>query len=222
MKAVTASQMRLIDRQSTEQFNLDGLRLMENAGRAVADAVAGDFEPCKILVVAGKGNNAGDGFVAARHLVQKGFQVEILLTMDPELFSDSASVNYQLLAKSPVYFRHVRGTETAQEFSAILNSSSVLVDAIWGVGFSGRVEGFYATLIRAMNASSGKIYSIDIPSGLHADTGKVGDVAVRATVTITMGLPKVGLDVADGPLYAGDVRVVSIGHPESLLQPFLN
>ncbi|HPW76808.1 MAG: Bifunctional NAD(P)H-hydrate repair enzyme Nnr [Candidatus Omnitrophica bacterium ADurb.Bin292] len=222
MKAVTAEQMRWIDRQSAERFGVDSRQLMENAGRAVADLVAGDFQPCPVLVVAGKGNNAGDGFVAARYLSRKGFKVEVLLLANPELLSGASAANYQLLSNCPVCFHHAQGTETAQEISSILSPAVLLIDAIWGVGFRGRVEGFYVSVIQAMNASGRKIYSIDIPSGLHADTGKVCEVAVKADVTLALGLPKAGFYLEEGPFYSGDVRIVSIGHPESLLQPFLN
>ncbi len=222
MRAVTADQMRWIDRQSAECFGIDSCQLMENAGRAVADLVAGDFQPCTVLVVAGKGNNTGDGFVAARYLSQKGFQVGVLLLTNPELLSKVSAINYQLLTNCPVYFRQAQGTETGQELSALLSSAVLLIDAIWGGGFRGRVEGFYARVIRAMNESGRKIYSIDIPSGLHADTGKVCEVAVKAAVTLALGLPKAGFYLEEGPFYSGDVRIVSIGHPESLLQPFLN
>jgi hydroxyethylthiazole kinase-like uncharacterized protein yjeF len=192
-KIVTAEQMREFDRRAEEEFGVPSIVLMENAGCHVAQAVRallGDVTGRRVTVIAGRGNNGGDGFVAARLLHEAGADVSVFLLADPADVSGDAKINLDLLlgAKVPV--------ESAQSMSKIesaLVHSEAVVDAIFGTGLRGDITGLASDVINAINTCSGPVVAVDIPSGLDADTGRILGVCVRADCTVTFALPKIGL-----------------------------
>ncbi len=217
MKLVTAEEMRRIDAAAMEKYGLPGLVLMENAGRHVAAAVREMLEedPCaRVVIICGKGNNGGDGFVAARHLVNQGANVQVvLLAAGGELTGDAAT-NYRIA--------HTMGVplcENADETAARVQAcrADIIVDAILGTGVSGEVRGVARAAIEAINDSAARVVAVDIPSGLHADTGAILGAAVRAEVTVTLGLPKLGLVQHPGRELCGELRVADITLPRHLL-----
>ena len=220
MKVATTEQVREIDRLAIEEWGIPGPVLMENAGRGCAEQVQkaiGGPRPArereKVVVVCGKGNNGGDGFVAARYLHSWGYNVVVVLTCEPEEVSGDARVHFDVLCRTKVPLAIVLDASQVAEATRDLRAADVVVDALLGTGITGTVGGIYAELIRAINASAAKVVAVDIPSGLEADSGQPGGVCVRADVTVTMGLPKLGLYVGKGPDYAGEVVVQDLGVP---------
>ena len=191
--------------------------LMESAGRAVARtalAVAGGAYGRRAVVVCGKGNNGGDGFVAARTLARMGARAEVVLLADPGLLSGATALNYGRLAAA--------GVRVAPFSEALLqrrlSRADVVLDAVFGTGFRGRPEGDHAKAIDALNRSTAAVVAVDIPSGVNGETGGVDGDAVSADVTVTFGAAKPGLLLFPGAGHAGVLEVVDIGFPADLVQ----
>lgn len=219
MKVVSAYEMREIDRRSIEEYGLPGAVLMENAGHAAADAIE---DVCleegvdRVLVVAGKGNNGGDGFVVARHLVNRGIDTTILLIGKMADVKGDAKINLDIANKMGIEVR-----ESLMDIPLVeeeIRSAGLLVDALLGTGLSHDVEGFYAEVIDAINMSDSPIVSLDIPSGLDASTGRVLGTTVEADMTVTFCLPKIGCIIHPGAEYVGDLILADIGAPFDLLE----
>lgn len=211
MRYVTREEMQEIDRQAIEKFGIPVDTLMENAGRAVADAVAERASPAApVVAVCGKGNNGGDGFVAARLLAERGFQVEVYAlekSYDP---GTPAGRNWEKARERLEFVGRFKTRPMA-----------VLIDAMFGTGLSREVKGRERELIRQINAFDRRwfpVVSVDIPSGLDANTGRPLGAAIEATVTVTMGLPKAGFQKPGADRYVGELVVADIGFPPELLR----
>lgn len=217
MKLVTAEEMREIDRRTMEDFNVPSLDLMEKAGGSVAEVAAemlGKSSGKRVAIFAGKGNNGGDGFVAARHLKEKKVKVSLYLLGRKEDVKGDAKVNLEKLSQLPTEIINKRDLESAKEEIA---QSDLVIDAILGTGTKGRIDGLLAETIKLLNAAAKPIVSVDIPSGLDADGRRPPGVCIKATRTVTMGLPKPGLVLYPGAEYVGELTVADIGIPEELL-----
>jgi ADP-dependent NAD(P)H-hydrate dehydratase / NAD(P)H-hydrate epimerase len=218
MKIVTAAQMQALDRRAIVEARIPGPVLMERAGAAVVQQLEQRFSPSKrtrITIVCGKGNNGGDGFVAARLLAQKRIPVQVvMLARMAELSRDARLMYGRLLriAKKTA----IRTADDTSLLHNLLTSSDLIVDAVLGTGLSSAVSGPYDQVIQAINRAGRPIVSVDIPSGLHADTGSALGSAVRADLTVTFGLPKLGLYIGQGIDHAGSVHVADIGIPAAL------
>ncbi len=211
MKIVTAAEMREIDRVTAERFGAPSLTLMENAGRAVAEFVlrshSGDQ---RILILCGKGNNGGDGFVVGRLLRERGKPVQLILLADPAELKGDAAVMY---GKLPMPAIIVRSSEELKGEGVLdLLSSDIVVDAILGTGFKPPVTGLYADAIAAINASKAKVIAVDIPSGAEADamSPQQGTIA-RADLIVTFTAPRPAH--VFGMLTGGTAYVADIGSP---------
>lgn len=221
MKAVTAQEMKDIDLKAMNEFGIPGIVLMENAGRRVADAVlerAGSAQGTTVTIFAGKGNNGGDGFVAARHLFNMGADVKVLLLESPEKITGDAAINLAVWQKMGQKVYTVTQKEDFNAARLFLVRTDIVVDAIYGTGFKGKVRDYAGRIIEAINACNKPVIAVDVPSGLEADTGNVNGPCVRASLTVTFGLPKVGLLVEPGAGYTGELRVADISLPLSLLE----
>jgi ADP-dependent NAD(P)H-hydrate dehydratase / NAD(P)H-hydrate epimerase len=186
MKIVSAAEMREIDRATSEKFGVPSLTLMENAGAAVVDHVRVSSDE-KVIVLCGKGNNGGDGFVVARLLHEKKKSVHVLLLADPAELKGDAAVMYSRL---PIRATVIRTSEELQNNREFL-SADWYVDAILGTGFKPPVTGLYAEAISMINEREAKVVSIDIPSGADADAvGPQQDLIVRADVIVTFTAPR--------------------------------
>jgi NAD(P)H-hydrate epimerase len=216
MKAVTREEIAFLDREASEKHHIPSSVLMENAGRAVAESVLRNYPKVqRIAVLAGKGNNAGDGFVAARYL-SKNKSVTLFLFGDPERLKGDALSNFQALRSFPVKIEEFHETSPALNFPNF-SSFDLLIDAVFGTGLKGVVEEFYQRIIETANGSGVPILAVDIPSGLDANSGKPLPVAIRASRTVTMGLPKVGLLAPSAYEFVGELEVADIGYPPELL-----
>ena len=206
IELLTTTEMAEADRL-TIAGGTPGTVLMERAGRAVADAVAVRHRVGgRVVVVAGPGNNGGDGFVAARVLVERGFRVQVLLVGDRSRIRGDAA---EALARW--------GGELAAAEPGLLDDPDVVVDALFGAGLDRPVEGPAAAMIGAMNAAGCPIVAVDLPSGINGSTGAVMGDAVRARETVTFFRRKPGHLLLPGRLHCGPVRVADIGIPDSVL-----
>ncbi|HRR99546.1 MAG TPA: NAD(P)H-hydrate epimerase, partial [Candidatus Sumerlaeia bacterium] len=213
MKITTAEEMREIDRISIEERGVPSLSLMENAGMAVSQYILHRIAPKHVAVVTGKGNNAGDGFVAARHLYNAGIKVTLLMLSGEKELSGGAERNYSVLSLEIPRYLCTMGSQIAMN----LEEADCVVDAILGTGVKGEVNGLYREAIEAINESQTTVVSVDIPSGLPADAEYFDGLCVHADCTITMGLPKIGMMQYPAAGFCGEIIAAPIGHPEDLL-----
>ena len=206
IELLTNAEMSEADRR-TIAAGVRGIDLMENAGRAVAEAVA-ERHPAgtRVAVVAGPGNNGGDGFVAARVLAERGFRIDLMLVGDAARLKGDAA----LAAKSwngPV----------AAAAPERLAGADVIIDALFGAGLDRPVEGAARGMIEAMNAHTAPVIAVDLPSGINGTSGAVMGSAVRAAQTVTFFRKKPGHLLLPGRLYCGPIRVADIGIPDAVL-----
>ncbi|MBI4547896.1 MAG: NAD(P)H-hydrate dehydratase [Ignavibacteriae bacterium] len=223
---VTSAEMRACDRYAIEKLKIPGLILMENAGRSVVERMEkhyGSLSGKSVIVFCGKGNNGGDGFVVARHLYNRGANVLIIIVGRAREIKGDARVNYetikkmtQSLPKNDIRLSRIEVT-SAKKLNK-LPQANFLVDALFGTGFSGAGRGVYKDVIEKMNTLEGTRISIDIPSGVNADNGVVENVAVKANLTVTMGLKKIGLIIGKGKEHAGAVEVADISMPREVIE----
>ena len=224
MKIVTSEQMQKIDGAAI----LSGIsreRLMENAGRAVFKIISKVYAPIKtkkVLILCAKGNNTGDGLVAARYLMQKGGKVSFCFLEDPALFKGETLENYKKLFRespSESLFDQTRFRipELIRCLKKEIQKTDLIIDALFGTGLNANIKGKYKTTIELVNKSQKPVISIDIPSGVNGTTGDVMGVAVMADFTVTFGLPKVGFFLPPGIDYVGKLFIQNIGFPKRLL-----
>ena len=199
--------MRAVDRHAIEQLGVPGLELMERAGLGVARAVEEASREGPVVIVCGKGNNGGDGFVAARFLREEGRSVRVLRTAPADEYTGDAAINLSRLPGEP--------PQALGDGS--LGDAGVIVDAVLGTGFEGAPHGTAAQAIAAINAASARVVSVDIPSGVEAASGETTGDAVRASATVTFQLAKPGLWINPGKAHAGVVQVIDIGIPREAI-----
>jgi hydroxyethylthiazole kinase-like uncharacterized protein yjeF len=216
MRIVTAEEMRAIDRATTERFGVPSLMLMEDAGTAVADYVRTHHSAAeRIVVFCGKGNNGGDGFVAARRLHEHGKKVEVILLADPDGLQGDAAV---MFGKLPGEAIAVRSSEelNGDRVRSLLAAADLYLDAVLGTGFKPPVSGLYADTIAIMNASRVPVIAVDIPSGANADAmGAQAGTIARADAIVTFTAPRPAH--VFGLLTTGTTLVADIGSPEAAI-----
>ena len=217
--------MRAADEYTIEEYGLPSLTLMEVAGRGCAERIQAAYGPLEgesVVVLCGKGNNGGDGLVVARHLLTAGARVHVVLTSAPKELSDDAAHNLSLLrqltteaAGDRLTIEELEDVETLT--TTVAPSPCLYVDALLGTGLTSDVREPIRSLVTWVNERDAPTVALDVPTGLHSDTGAVLGEAVWADRTVTMAAAKVGLRVGDGPDRAGTVEVVDIGIPPFVL-----
>ncbi len=215
MKLLTAAQMRQLDQLTIEEIGVPSVVLMENAGRTTYQILRREFPDLDgpVVVLAGRGNNGGDGFVVARYLANAGYEVLVLLLAEKSQVSGDAKINLDILEQLAVPVREITTEEALLEQIPLLEDASLLVDALLGTGLSSEVKGLYRAAITLINDTPAPILAIDIPSGLSADTGQPQGIAVLADVTVTYGWPKIGQILAPGREMVGRLWQVDISIP---------
>lgn len=219
MRAVTAETMQGLDRQTIELYGVPGIELMERAGSRVAEVIKSRFGSGSriALILAGKGNNGGDGFVVARLLASDGWQVTLLMFADA--LNGDAKAN---LDRIPSSVRQCKFSSLPQdEAKSLIQNSAVVVDALFGTGLTKAPSGIYEDAIRLVSSCNRPVVAVDIPSGVDATTGKVPGEAVKADITVTFGAAKTGHFIYPGAGYAGELIVADIGIPSDLLDKAL-
>jgi NAD(P)H-hydrate epimerase len=214
-KYITPAAMQRLDRLAEEKYGIPSLILMENAGRSAAEAVARLIRGRKkrVVCICGRGNNGGDGFVACRHLRDKGVRVEVFMMAGSKALTDDARLNRDILERSGCPVRRIATAADIRSLRRSLKRCACIVDAIFGIGFSGAPRPPYDEAIAAVNASGRPVVSLDVPSGLDALTGRAQGACIRARTTVTFGYPKTGLARNDGPFYAGRILIADISLP---------
>ena len=220
MELVTAAEMRALDRAAIEERKIPGLRLMENAGKAVVQEMERQFGRLRdrtVTVVSGKGQNGGDGFVVARLLRQRGCRARVVLLAAASLLRGDSAMTFRKYKQAGGRTHQIPDEASITGVQPLICESEILVDAIFGTGLNAPVQGTAADVINLMNGSVRRIVSVDLPSGLQADSGEILGTAVQAFLTVTLARPKRGLYLGNGPNIAGIIRVGDIGIPQELI-----
>ncbi|MFD1706609.1 NAD(P)H-hydrate dehydratase [Siminovitchia sediminis] len=217
MYAAGQQEMKQMDQYTIDTLGLPGVVLMENAGAAVVKEITEAFPSphTNIIVLAGSGNNAGDGFVVARRLHDAGYKCKLYMVADPHRLKGDAKIHYEAYRNRqlPVCFYH---EELRDKFINHLKLSDAIIDAMLGTGVKGPVRQPMADMISIVNRMNKPVISVDIPSGLNSDTGKAENEAIKADQTITFVCPKIGFFLQDGPKYIGEWKVEDISVPLSI------
>jgi NAD(P)H-hydrate epimerase len=218
---LTRAQVREVDRLAIEAYGMSGLVLMENAGRGCVDVLLSLGCRGPVAVVCGKGNNAGDGFVIARHLELRGIHLKTILLAPPAELRGDAAANYAILAKSRATIVDLSAAFSRSQLAAQLQSSEWIVDAILGTGASGTPRPPFDEAIQAMNAATARKLAVDLPSGLDCDTGLPAEHTFRADCTCTFVGPKIGFSNPAAKPCLGTVHVIDIGVPRQVIDQVL-
>jgi ADP-dependent NAD(P)H-hydrate dehydratase / NAD(P)H-hydrate epimerase len=221
MKIVTAAQMQSLDRRAIAEAHIPGLTLMERAGTGLVTAMEqtyGSLANKRVTILCGKGNNGGDGFVVARLLRRKRARPSVFLLAHPKDLQDDARRMYRRFVAA-TGAASVQANPNVDQIRRQLQSADLAVDALFGTGLSSPISGMYKAVIDLLNEISAEkeypVVAVDLPSGIHADTGGVLGSAVRASLTVTLGLPKRGLYLGSGIDHAGQVTIWDIGIPRA-------
>lgn len=232
MKALTASQMRDIDRLTTERYGVPGLQLMENAGATIAEYLwtnYADLATASIVILCGKGNNGGDGFVVARRLRERGASPQVILFADPSSVGGDAAVNLKSWQQQLGSFSVITDPSQWESARASVAEADLVVDALLGTGLKGPVEGLLAQVIEDVNAAAAQsrssgglrrlhVVAVDMPSGLPSDGQDYGGPVIYSEATVTLTAPKVGQLISPRAECTGNLIVREIGTPPALLE----
>lgn len=223
MKCVTSKEMRALDQRTIEEFGTPGSVLMDRAGRCVAEQVrrlidVRELSQPSIQLLAGRGNNGGDAFTAARHLADMGFRVDVCLAGSMDTVSGDAQTHLQKLLERGIQVVEWPTLEAWQQARTQARPAMILVDGLLGTGTKGPVRGPIAGAIEYIqSATHAIVIAIDVPSGLDPDTGTTEGPAVHADLTVTMGLPKRGLIAESAAEFVGELEVADIGFPPAYI-----
>jgi len=206
MKALSVKEMQELDKIAIEEIGIPSLILMENAGRCVAEVAMDMLKGLsnkKVAIFCGRGNNGGDGFVAARHLLNKGIDIEVFLIGKIKDLKDDPKINASILKNL--------GVEIKEITAPVEIDVSLIIDAIFGIGLKGEVTSPIKEIIDDINKKGLEVLSVDIPSGLDGDRGIALGTSIKATKTLTIQFPKKGFYINHGPEYTGEILIADIG-----------
>jgi len=218
IKVVSAEEMREMDRYTIKEVGVPGVVLMENAGAETAAAILDwleDVENPLVHIFCGKGNNGGDGYVIARHLYNNGVDVEVFNAVKDNEIKGDALINYKIIKKMDLPITSLRKPADLAKYDEY-ESPDIIVDALLGTGIKGAVRGFLKDVIDFLNDLDIPVVSVDLPSGLNADTGSVEGSAIYADVTVTMALPKRCHLFYPAKHFVGELFIADIGMPDSV------
>lgn len=215
MPSVTIKEIQTLEKMAIGKIGIPSLVLMENAGRAVAQETKRSLRGKRnVAVVCGTGNNAGDGFVAARHLMNAGIKVKIFLAGPAAQLKKDAAVNYQVLRKIKYPINGCKG----KKFSADIARADCVIDAIFGVGLNRTIEEPFHSVIEVINKNAKYIIAVDTPSGLDGTTGGIYGACIKADKTVTFTFSKTGFLKNNGPEQTGKIVIADIGIPHGCYQ----
>jgi hydroxyethylthiazole kinase-like uncharacterized protein yjeF len=213
---MSRDEVRAIDAWAINTLGIPGVVLMENAGRSCAELIEeklqGIAKP-KVCIFCGTGNNGGDGYVIARHLINRDFRITVVICGDPAKIKGDAKINLDILERlgRPIEVLSPADNNVANRIGRYTADADLLVDGLFGTGLRGPLSDEYQYLIERMNASRRPILAVDIPSGLDCDSGQPLGAAIRATWTVTFVAVKKGFTGTSASQYTGDIFVASIG-----------
>jgi NAD(P)H-hydrate epimerase len=216
-RIMTRDEVRDFDAWAINDLGIPGAVLMENAGRSCAELIKEELaaisEP-KVCIFCGKGNNGGDGYVIARHLINCGFEVKVVLCGQAEKVAGDAKINLDILRQvhEPIDEIDIETCDIASTVKSFALGCEMIVDALFGTGLKGELNTSYKQLIECINAQGFPILAVDIPSGLDCDTGKVLGAAIKAEYTVTFAAMKKGfVSNVQASEYTGQIYISSIG-----------
>jgi NAD(P)H-hydrate epimerase len=221
MYLVTSSEMQEMDRQTIESFGIPGRLLMENAGREATRILLDHFSGCikrHVGVIAGRGNNGGDGFVIARCLAQKGVDVRVYLLAKSNAVKGDAAANLTLLSSLEIPLIEMPDKTAFSKHKSKMRDCDLWVDAVFGTGLKSEVKGYFRDVINFINSLDKPIFAVDIPSGLNSDTGQPCGTCIRAHSTATFGFAKTGHFLYPGAAYTGTLKIMDIGIPSQIAE----
>jgi len=219
---LSCQQCRQFDRIAIEEFGIPGIVLMENAGAGCVREMLIRSMQGPVVILCGGGNNGGDGFVIARHLLNAGIEVATILMTDPEKFTGDAKTNFDILEKMDTSIGVAKPNWDTKSFESALDCfgdrhPAIIIDAMLGTGATGPLRAPYQSAVQAANRAPAKRVAIDIPTGLDGDTGE-SDLAFKADLTCTFIAKKTGFGNSQATRWLGDVAVIDIGAPKSIFE----
>eukprot|EP00913_Durusdinium_trenchii_P013428 g12609.t1 len=217
LRALSREEVRSVDRIAIDRFHIPGIVLMENAGRGAAELLMSLGIDGPVVICCGKGNNGGDGFVIARHLEIRGYDVRILLFCDRDELTGDAETNCRIAEAAGTPMRILTGDDIDRQLPNALANCDWIVDALLGTGVQGSVREPFPRVIECINQSAAQVFAVDLPSGLDCDTGVPLGCCVKARHTATFVARKLGFDNAAAGEWTGDVHVIGIGVPPVVL-----
>lgn len=221
MKLASAEQVRGLDAAAITEIGIPGIVLMENAGRGTVACMNqhfGGFGGKVVSIFVGPGNNGGDGLVIARHLHQQGSRPHVFMVASADKLKGDAATNLAIVERLRIPIHSVATTAELEEAEDYFTKSRAVVDSIFGTGLAREVSGHFAEVIQRINHFACPVIAVDIPSGLHSDTGQPLGVCVQADLTVTFGLAKPGQVLYPGAEYVGRLEVVDIGIPPEVVE----
>lgn len=221
LRPLSRDEVRGIDRRAIEKLGLPGIVLMENAGRGTAELLKRLGIDGPVVIVAGKGNNGGDGFVIARHLDLRGYKVRVLLVADPDELEGDAATNWRVLQNAAIPSKVLGAKPDLDELDEALAGAAWIVDGLLGTGARGELRPPFPAVIDGLNAAAAPKLAVDLPSGLDCDTGEPLGTCVEAAHTATFVARKRGFDAPGAARHTGRVHVIDIGVPRVLLEPYV-
>jgi ADP-dependent NAD(P)H-hydrate dehydratase / NAD(P)H-hydrate epimerase len=220
MRVLNTEQMREADRRTIEEIGIPSIVLMENAGRqavAAMEAAFDDLATSRVGVLCGRGSNGGDGFVVARTLVQRGVDTAVFLLGSVAGVRGDARANLEVLGRIGVTVVEITDAQEWELHFSELTDCGLVVDAILGTGFRGRLSGLLETVVADLNGLGVPVVAIDLPTGVSADSAALDGPAVEASMTVTLGAPKIPLVFPPADSHAGDLVIADIGIPLPIL-----
>lgn len=220
MRVLNASQMREADRHTIHEIGIPSLVLMENAGRQVVAAIEAAYETAiteSVAVICGRGNNGGDGFVVARTLHQRGIDVSVFVIGSLADVRGDARLNLEILGRLGLNTVEITDEQAWELHFSEISQCGLIVDALFGTGLNAPLKGMLETVVADLNGAGVPIVSIDLPSGLSADTSDIIGDCIQASMTVTLAAPKLPLVLPPGETKAGDVVIADIGIPSEVI-----
>jgi hydroxyethylthiazole kinase-like uncharacterized protein yjeF len=213
---MTRDEVRAFDSWAINTLGIPGVVLMENAGRSCAELIKDrlkDIPKPKICIFCGTGNNGGDGYVIARHLLNAGFEVIVVICGNREKIKGDAKINLDILERldRPVEQLNLKEDDIPSRVKAFTSEVNMIVDGLFGTGLTGQLRDDYKQLIDSINACDCPIFAVDIPSGLECDTGRPLGTAIKACCTVTFVAVKKGFTNENAAQYTGEIYIASIG-----------
>lgn len=219
MRLVKASEIQEMDRLTMQEIGIPGVVLMENAARGAGRLFLEHFDPplgSRIIIICGRGNNGGDGYVVARYLHSAGLSVSVIVLSNFEGVTGDASTNLGIIRRMGLDVREISTLEGWKAFREDFRNYDYIIDGILGTGLNSTVRSLYYDVIQDINMAGRPVMSIDIPSGLHADSGQAMGIAVKADLTVTFGFPKLGQFLYPGIEYVGRLARIDICIPDAV------
>ena len=221
MRVLDAAQMREVDRRTIEEIGIPSIVLMEHAGQRVVEVLESTFDDLgarRVAVLCGRGNNGGDGFVAARLLRGRGVDPTVVVLGDPDAVRGDARTNLDILGRIGARVLTVPDSAAWARQGADVAGHDLIVDAIFGTGLGRPLDGLQRAVVDDVNASSAPVVAVDLPSGLSADRQRPPGAAVLAAVTVALGAPKIPLVLPPGDACTGELVVADIGIPAAVIE----